>query len=286
MANKNIKELVAQIKRMAQAAPPPPAGAFLEPAQPKATNPSITYDKDKVTKVPVPGTTGTVSAFSQDIKEMQTALVNFAQTVLKTDIDSGADLSKNNSIAAEKMKVVREEAQRLAPANGPKFIDGRWGPVTDSLLHSSIVLITSLLSLLAEFPVDSNLYSQKSLEELKSLVGNKPTNEEKIQNAPEITKNLNQASQLYVALQANIQKSETFQPYESDVAKLTPQRLTELNNKFNNMTVKIGENPPMPITVHDLVNMDTILAWRKKNLPHEDLYQILTALKQSLSEQI
>jgi hypothetical protein len=221
------------------------------------------------------------------IKDMQNALVNLAKNVTTNNIDTKED--KDNSTTSTLIRVIRDEASRLDVAEKGNFADGSWGPITNTALHNAVVLATSLLSLSSQLPSLVYDFSQKDLEAYKSLIGNDPTEftiAEKLQNAPEITKLLNQLNSLYTEIRNTIKSSETFAPLKTNDAVLSPERLSELNDKFNGMSVTVGSNPPAPITVHDLVNMDSILAWRKKNLPHEDLYQILTALKTQLGEKV
>src|ERR1035441_10278638 len=81
MTKENLKELVEQIKRMAQAAPPPPAGAVLDsggqPSGVRATNPTG-------------GGLGNAGVI-----DMQKAIIDLAKDVA-SQIDSGQEVPGND----------------------------------------------------------------------------------------------------------------------------------------------------------------------------------------------
>jgi len=77
MTKTNIKELVQQIKKMAQAAPPPPAGAILAPPSANSAGSGIgTGVRERQT--------GSTGAPNKSIAQMQSALQNLAKTISAT----------------------------------------------------------------------------------------------------------------------------------------------------------------------------------------------------------
>ena len=276
------KDLAKLIQKMAQDSLADPPGVHSDaPAKP-VNEYKHPHDKEVVG----PLNQGRSTSSFKVIKDMQNALVNLAKNVTTNNIDTKED--KDNSTTSTLVRVIRDEASRLDVAEKENFADGSWGPITNTALHNAVVLATSLISLSSQLPSLVYDFSQKDLEAYKSLIGNDPTEftiAEKLHNAPEITKLLNQLNSLYTELKDQMKASETFQPYKTNDAEISDKRLSELNAKFNNMTVTVGTNPPAPISVHDLVSMDSFNAWKKKNLPNADTYQILVALKKNIFNQ-
>lgn len=200
--------------------------------------------------------------------------------------------------------VVMDTMQRIGnptrPGQKPEFaIDGDWGPRTNASLRNAYAMAYGLLEMSRDFKYHPKAYSSRDLAALKELIPHSYADisgAERIKRAKEIVPHLQAIRNLFQETEEHILNKPEFKPYIEGTqayasygpsAASDPRMLAELNKKFANMRVMGtvgGRAVNVPITVNDLVSVDTLENWQKKNMPGEPLTNVLSQVKQYLNE--
>lgn len=200
MTKKNLKELVKSIERFAQAPPPPPAGAFLDPNAPGPFGGGTTRGHGSTGDHGEGGGGGNTAVMT-----MQHALQDLAQTVSAQinlqDVSSGdprkeqeakardafgvfltknymrntkvtgveydpdpkaTDMSKKRPDDPTRMSVVMDTMNRIGTPKhrGEQFVDGNWGPRTNAAVRDSYAFASGLFS----FVDDVNRFATNKMQ--------------------------------------------------------------------------------------------------------------------------
>lgn len=209
--NKNLKDIVKEIQKLAAPPPPPPAGYRSSGLpKPSAVPTPRTAPKDK--------STDTVYQYSGDpaIRDMQKDLINLSKAVVsqinikdlargETDTEKGEAASRDSfgdfitkhylrksdvpgvefspspkatqmeqkqPSEATRLGVVMDTMSRIGGPAKELSADGKWGPRTQAALQNAYAFAYSMLKLADDFKLPIKSYTTGNLATMKTLISN------------------------------------------------------------------------------------------------------------------
>jgi hypothetical protein len=178
MTKKNLKELVKNIERLAQAAPPPPSGAFLDPNAPAPSGGSgdvpsgrglntrstdiVTMQqalqdlaKDVTSQINLQDVASGDPTREKEAKERDAFGVFLTKNYMRNTKVPGVEYDPNPKITSvdqkrpddpTRMSVVMDTMNRVGnPQKGENFTDGVWGPRTNAAIRDAYAFASGLL---------------------------------------------------------------------------------------------------------------------------------------------
>lgn len=330
---KNLKSLVAEIKKLASPPPKPPAGYQASHTAPAPGRPATTtHNTDSVYQY----------SGSAGVKEMQKELIELSKVVTsqinvqnvnkgETDREKGEaagrdsfgdfitknylrdsdvpgvefDPNPNKTQVAQKtpsdptrLGVIMDTMRRIGnPKMGEFAADGKWGQRTQAAVQNAYAFAFSLLKLSKDFKLQVKSYTDGNLATFKELISGEngaelPTNK-KLENAPRISTHVQAIIKLYNEIKngvlekpeyrAYIEGDQPFVTYKNDKAdaKLTQPQIDAINKAFGNKLQVQNK----PISIANLLSLDSLKAWQQQNAPQMPLQNILISLKKQIPEE-
>lgn len=260
MTKLNLKDLVMQIKKVAQEAPPPPTGAILEPSG-TPVKPSHHY---------------TGASSNTDIMTMQHAIQDLAINLSSKDDPFLSFLNKNymqNGTVMNTMHAI------VNMNKGERFVNGHWNKMTSAAIKDTFVFATNLFSFINDVNRFATkkmqvAYTQDDLTNLENYTkGDDLTQEQKVEAATSIAKNVKLISAMYSNVRRQILQTPQYQQFLEKTAPIktnegaTKQQLDDITKAFPRGIRLSFPDFTTIIYPADLVSIDSLKKWMVRAAP-------------------